>query len=311
MLAADPATIDADAPAGAIVVIVNARAGTAIGRPTLATDLVDVFRAAGREVEIIALGDGDDPSAAARTASRHAAIVVAAGGDGTVSSVASAVVDSAAALGVLPLGTLNHFAKDLHIPFDLEQAVAVITAGHVREVDIAQVNEFTFVNNSSIGIYPSIVDAREALRSQGHAKWPAMVLASVRVIRRHRGVTVSVEADGRRWTRRTPFVFIGNNQYEIDGIRIGGRARLAEGQLFAYLAPRLRAYQLPLLLAKALLGRARRSGEFEIVRASELSIGVSAARRLRVAVDGEVRKMRTPLHYRIRARALRVVLPRA
>lgn len=91
---------------------------------------------------------------------------------------------------------------------------------------------------------------------------------------------------------------------------MGGRARLDQGELFAYLAPRLRAYQLPLLLAKALLGRARRSGDFEIVRASELWIGVSTARLQRVALDGEVRQMRTPLHYRIRARALRVVLPR-
>jgi diacylglycerol kinase family enzyme len=296
--------------AGTIVVIVNARAGMASGRPHLATELVDLFGAVGRDVEIIALGEGDDPSAAARTASRHAAIVVAAGGDGTVSSVASALVDSTAALGVLPIGTLNHFAKDLHIPLDLEPAIAVIAAGHIREVDIARVNEFTFVNNSSIGIYPSIVDAREALRSQGHAKWPAMVLATARVIRRHRGVTVSVEVDGRRQTRRTPFVFIGNNEYEVDGIRMGGRARIDEGELFAYLAPRLRAYQLPLLLAKALLGRARRSGDFEIVRASELWIGVSTAGRQRVAFDGEVRRMRTPLHYRIRARALRVVLPR-
>jgi diacylglycerol kinase family enzyme len=298
-------------PAGAIIVIVNARAGTAIGRPELETELVDLFRAAGRDAEIIALRDGDDPAAAAHAASRRAAVVVAAGGDGTVSSVASAIVDSDAALGILPLGTLNHFAKDLRIPLDLEQAVAVIAAGHVRTVDIAQVNAVTFVNNSSIGIYPSIVDAREALRSQGHAKWPSMALATVRVIWRYRGVRVTVDVGGRRRTWRTPFVFIGNNEYEIDGIRIGERARLDEGQLFAYLAPRLRAYQLPLLLAKALLGRARRSGEFEIVRARELWIGLSTVRRQRVAVDGEVRRMQTPLHYRMRAQALRVVSPRA
>jgi len=296
--------------AGAIVVIVNGRAGMASGRPHLATQLVDLFAAAGRDVEIVALGEGDDPAAAARKASGRAAIVVAAGGDGTVSSVASALVDSTAALGVLPVGTLNHFAKDLRIPLDLEPAVAIVAAGHVGQVDIAQVNDFTFVNNSSIGIYPSIVDAREALRSQGHAKWTAMALATARVIRRHRGVTVSVEVDGRRQKRRTPFVFIGNNEYEVDGIHMGGRARLDEGELFAYLAPRLRAYQLPLLLVKALFGRARRSGDFEIVRASELWIGMSTARRQRVAFDGEVRQMRTPLHYRIRARALRVILPR-
>ena len=116
--------------------------------------------------------------AAARTASARASIVVAAGGDGTISSVAAAVIDSPAALGVLPLGTLNHFAKDLHIPLDLAGAIAVVAAGHVGHVDVGQVNERVFVNNSSIGIYPSIVEEREALRRRGHRKWPAMALAT-------------------------------------------------------------------------------------------------------------------------------------
>ena len=106
-------------------------------------------------------------------------------------------------------------------------------------------------------------------------------------------------------------MFIGNNEYEIDGIRMGERARLDEGTLFVYLAPRLRARQLPLLLVKASIGRARQSGDFEIVPATELWIGTSRVRRLRVAFDGEVRRMRTPLHYRSRAKALRVVVPQA
>jgi diacylglycerol kinase family enzyme len=299
-------------PASAsIAVIVNTRSGAAAGHPQIATELADLFRAAGHVAEIVALRDGDDPVVAARAASARAAIVVAAGGDGTVSGVASAVVDSPAALGILPLGTLNHFARDLHIPLTLPEAVAVIAAGHVRQVDVGEVNGHCFVNNSSIGIYPNIVEAREVLRSQGHAKWTSMAIATARVLRRYRGVTVSVDVDGRRRTWRTPFVFIGNGEYEIDGIRMGGRARLDAGRLFVYLTPRLRAYQLPLLLMKAVFGRARRSGDFEIVPAGELWIGVSRVRRRHVAVDGEVRTMTTPLHYRTRPHALRVLSPRA
>ena len=296
-------------PPESIAVVVNTRAGTAMGHPRIAAELTDHFRAAGREIEIIALRDGQSPTDVARTASERAAIVVAAGGDGTVSSVAAGIVDSPAALGVLPLGTLNHFAKDLHIPLDLHQAIAVVAAGHIEQVDVGQVNERVFVNNSSIGLYPSIVDARETLRSQGHAKWLAMAIATARVLRRYRGVTVSIDVDGRRRTWRTPFVFVGNNEYAIDGIRLGERARLDEGQLFVYLAPRLRARQLPLLLAKALIGRAKGSGDFEIVPAAELWIGTARVGRQRVALDGELRKMQTPLHYRTRARALRVVVP--
>jgi diacylglycerol kinase family enzyme len=298
-------------PSGSIAVILNAAAGAAIGRANIAAELVDLFRAAGRhDVEIIAVQKGEPPADAARRVSARASTVVAAGGDGTVSSVVAGVVDSPAALGVLPLGTLNHFARDLQIPFDLAAAVAIVSAGRIAKVDVGEVNERIFVNNSSIGIYPSIVDAREELRRQGHRKWPAMAIAIARVLRRHRGVTVTIDTGGGRRNWRSPFVFIGNNEYEIDGIGLGGRAAVDAGALFVYLAPRLRTRDLPLLLIKALLGRARQSGDFEIVSASELSVGTSkTGRRLRVAIDGEVRQMRTPLRYRMRAKALRVVVP--
>lgn len=282
-----------------------------MGRARIEAELADLFRAAGSEAEIVVLGEGQNPEEAAREASTRSSIVVAAGGDGTVSAVAAGIVDSPAALGILPLGTLNHFARDLHIPSDLPTAVAIIAAGHIGQVDAGEVNGSLFVNNSSIGLYPSIVDAREALRSEGYRKWPAMLIATARVLWRYRGVAVTIEAGGQRRTWRTPFVFVGNNEYQIDGVHMGERARLDSGRLFVYLAPRLRAYQLPLLLAKALVGRARQSGDFEIVPAAELWIGASNTRRVRVAFDGEVARMRMPLHYRARARALRVVLPGA
>lgn len=298
------------APAS-IAVIVNSGAGTATARPGIATLLADLFRAAGRDAEIIALREGQSPADAARSASARASIVVAGGGDGTVSSVVAGIIESPAALGILPLGTLNHFAKDLHIPLDLREAVAVVAAGHIGQVDVGRVNDSIFVNNSSIGIYPSIVEAREELRRQGRGKWLAMATATLRVLWRHRGVTVSIDVGGRRRTWRTPFVFVGNNEYTIDGIQLGARAALDEGRLFVFLAPSVRARHLPLLVVKALLGRARQSGEFEIVPATELWIDASRARRMKVAFDGEVMTMRTPLHYRTCPKALPVVLPQA
>ena len=296
-------------PPDPIAVILNAGAGTAMGRPNIAAELVDLFRAAGRHASISMLHPGHDPNVLIKQASAGAAIVAAAGGDGTVRSVASAVLGSPAALGILPLGTLNHFARDLRIPFDLHQAIAVVAAGRIGHVDVGMANDRVFVNNSSIGIYPSIVDAREALRRQGHRKWAAMAIATLRVLRHYRGVKVSLDIDGRQRTRRTPFVFVGNNAYAIDGIGLGARARLDEGRLFVYLTPRLRARDLPLLLAKALIGRASESGEFEIVPAREMWIHRSRSQRVHVAFDGEVTTMHTPLHFRSHPKALRVVLP--
>jgi diacylglycerol kinase family enzyme len=290
-----------------VTVLWNPAAGSA--SPRLEAHVVALFRAAGCDARIVLLQKGRDPAETARAASARAEIVVAAGGDGTVSRVAAGLIGTSAVLGVLPIGTLNHFAKDLHIPLDIDTAVATIVARHVGHVDIGQVNDHLFVNNSSIGIYPSIVDVREELRRRGHRKWPAIALATLRVLRRYRGRRVTIEVDGRRSVWRTPFVFVGNNEYAVEGIRLGARTRVDEGRLYAYVAPRVRTRELPILLAKALLGRVRHSGEFEIVAAAEFWVRTASARRIRVAFDGEVTRLTPPLHYRSCPGALRVVVP--
>jgi diacylglycerol kinase family enzyme len=289
-----------------VTVLLNPAAG---GADSLKADIAELFRAAGSDALIVELQRGRDPAEAARAASARTSIVVAAGGDGTVSGVAAGLVGTPAMLGVLPVGTLNHFAKDLRIPLDLEKAVATIVAPRVGSIDVGRVNDRVFLNNSSIGIYPSIIEAREELRHLGHRKWPAFALATFRVLRRYRGVLVRIEAEGRQSVWRTPFVFVGNNEYELEGIRLGGRARLDSGRLFTYLAPRVRTRELPMLLARALLGRVRQSGAFEIVSAAELWVDTPNARHVRVAIDGETTTMTTPLHYRMLPGALKVLLP--
>src|SRR6476659_8420527 len=114
-----------------IAVVLNGAAGTVVGRSDIATEVRALLSAAGREVEIVSPRPGDDVTQTARDLAARASIVVAAGGDGTVRSVVAGILDSPAALGVLPLGTLNHFAKDLRIPVRLREAVAVLADGHV------------------------------------------------------------------------------------------------------------------------------------------------------------------------------------
>jgi diacylglycerol kinase family enzyme len=298
------------APPSSIVVILNAGAGTLSSRPAIATEVRDLFRAAGREAEVIPLRAGQNPLEAARAATARAGIVVAGGGDGTVSGVAAGVVDSPAALGVLPLGTLNHFAKDLQLPLDLPKAVDVIAAAHIESVDVGTVNDRVFINNSSIGVYPDIVQEREALRERGYRKWAAMAIATLRVLRRYPGMTVKIQVDGQVRSWRTPFVVVGNNEYAIDGFQVGARARLDQGRLFVYVSPRSRARDIPMLVAKSMAGRASASGAFEIIAAAQATIGTRRARRIPVATDGEVVTLGTPLSYRSRPGALRVVVPR-
>jgi diacylglycerol kinase family enzyme len=294
--------------AAAITVILNAAAGS-VRSPRMAADITELFRATGRDARVVILRARQSPIDAARDASANSRIVVASGGDGTVSSVVAGIVGTSATLGVLPTGTLNHFARDLHIPLDLEQAVATIVAGHVTRVDVGQVNDRVFVNNSSIGVYPGILEVRDELRRQGHRKWPAMALATLRVLRRYRGVHVNVEIDGRLESWRTPLLFVGNNEYAMDGIRLGARPRLDAGRLYAYIAPPVHARALPMLVARALLDRSQHHGDFTVVAASELWIGTRRGRRLRVALDGELTRMTSPLHYRTLPKALPVIVP--
>lgn len=293
-----------------VAVILNASAGAAARDPQIATEVSDLFRAFGCDATIMVLRAGQDPIVAAQEASARASIVVAGGGDGTVSGVAGAILGSSAALGILPLGTLNHFAKDLHIPLNLRQAVEVVVGGQIKRVDVGQVNNRVFINNSSIGVYPDIVHEREVLRRQGRRKWPAMAIATLHVLTRYRGVTVRMDAVGRQMIRRTPFVLIGNNEYAVEGVCLGSRARIDQGTMFVYLTPRARTRDLPLLFARALVGRARQSGAFEIVAATDLMIETPTATLIHVAVDGEVVRMNTPLRYGICPGVLQVVVPR-
>jgi diacylglycerol kinase family enzyme len=272
--------------------------------------LTGLFAAAGAAVRIVTLDPGVATAAAVRAAVTEGAdAVVAAGGDGTVSSVASALVGGNTPFGVLPLGTLNHFAKDLHIPLDLGQAVATIVAAHTTRVDVGEVNARHFINNCSIGVYPDIVVERERLRQQGYRKWTAAALAIAHVLRQYRGLRVRLETAHAHARARTPFVFVGNNEYETEGFRLGARKRIDCGRLFAYLAPRMHARDLPKMLALALLGRVRTTHSLESFPTSELEVDTPGRLRLRVALDGEVRVMTPPLRYRILPAALSVIVP--
>jgi diacylglycerol kinase family enzyme len=293
-----------------VAVIVNRTAGAARQDANSPQHIEELFRKAGVPVRIFTPASGGHADEAARAAiAAGARAVVAGGGDGTARTVASTVAGSPIPFGILPLGTLNHFAKDLRIPIDLEKAVQIIAAGRVQQVDVGEVNDRMFLNNSSIGIYPNIVVERERLRAEsGYRKWTAFAVAAARILRRYRGVVVRVDRGGSRPTVRTPFLFVGNNEYDIDGLRMGGRARMDGGRLFACLAPRLHARNLPALFARALAGRAGPNA-LESFSTGELHVTTPTARRLRVSMDGEVAVMSTPLVFRTQPRALTVFAP--
>ena len=292
----------------AIPLVLNSRSGGA--GDDLLERLAGLYRAAGAElIPHLPKSGGEIARLAKEAARERPPLVVAAGGDGTVNAVASALVGSGIALGVVPTGTLNHFARDLAIPLDAPAAVLATLEGEPREIDVGEVNGRIFLNNSSIGLYPAMVHERtKQQRRLGRSKWHAMLWAAHTVLRSHPFMQLTLALDGKTYRRRTPFVFIGNNVYEMQGFDIGRRQRLDAGVLSVYVTHRGGRFGLLALAGRALLGRLEQSRDFEAGTAAELRIE-SRHTRLLVATDGEVAAMDLPLTYRVRPRALRVIAP--
>lgn len=294
----------------AIEVIVNAGSGSVLGDETART-LRERFIAYGVRANVhLAESGAEIVRLAKQAAIGDAEIVVAGGGDGTISSVAAEIAGAGKIFGVLPLGTLNNFSKDLGIPQSLGGAVRTIASGQPIEIDLAEVNGRLFINNSSIGLYPKMVIRRERQQQKlGRGKWAAALWASVRIFRTSPFLRVEIELDGKVFERRTPFVFVGNNEYEMDLYNIGRRRRLDSGKLSLYFLHRQGRWGLVVLAWKTATRQLRQWKDFEAVETEHVIVR-KKRRRARVAIDGETMIMSTPLEYRILPKAMKVIVPK-
>ncbi|MBA3686032.1 MAG: hypothetical protein H0W72_12455 [Planctomycetes bacterium] len=289
-----------------MLVLVNAVAGTgsgpdAIGEAFARCDLTPTIRPLNEgTIARLARGEGDAWD-----------VVVAAGGDGTVASVAHALIGRRAALGVLPTGTLNHFARDLGLPLELPAAVAAVRSGVVRVIDVGEVNGRIFINNSSVGLYPSLLQERDReRRTRGRRKYPAMAVAMARAVRRFPNHRVRLAIGGKRFAPLVPFVFVANNGYSWKHADFARRPNLDGGRLYCYVPPRSGRRAIARLMAAWLFDRVRHPEELVALPVERLQLD-AAARSLAVALDGEVFELTPPLKFRIRHRALRVIVPDA
>ena len=221
-----------------LFVVLNCAAGALlVGDQTeLSRMISEAFQVRDVEADIVCARGGDiaDMVRFARDRAEFDGVVIG-GGDGTISAATDVLIGSNKPLGILPLGTLNHFARDLGIPPTVEAAIAVIAAGHIRAVDLGSVNGAIFVNNSSVGVYPYMVADRDRRRSAfGLSKWPAMALAGLRVLKRFPFRRLTMNAEGSATRYRTPILFVGNNEYDLSLFSLGRRQQLNLGRLQIY-----------------------------------------------------------------------------
>ncbi len=292
--------------------ILNRKGGTAAlkSNEALAEEVAAAFAAHDVEADIRLVGADEVFESFQEAASAEGLdAVVAGGGDGTLSCAAGHLAGTGRPLGVIPLGTLNHFARDAGIPAAIEEAVAVIAGRYVRAVDVAEVNGRVFINNSAIGLYPHMVRAREAQRQRiGRSKRLAMLNASLRALRHFKRHRLTIDLGGLRAPLLTPLLFVGNNVYETSLLSLGKRARLDGGELCIY-APEVRgrAHFLGLGL-RSLVGLAKQKDFVSLVGVEEAEVR-SLRPALNVSMDGETVVLETPLRYRIRPGALRLLTP--
>ncbi|AUX49137.1 hypothetical protein SOCE26_106820 [Sorangium cellulosum] len=272
--------------------------------------LAELLKGSGLAAEILCAERGQHMGELARRAARGPYdMLVAGGGDGTMNTVAAAIVGTEKTMGVLPLGTVNHFAKYLGIPLTLEGAVRTLVEGRRVQIDVGEVNGRVFVNNSTLGIYPTIVRDREALRKRsGMNKWLAFGLATLGGIRRQEPIRLRLVLDEQEIHLNTPFVFVANNDFKLGDLDLARQGPLGSGELGVCVAHAESRLSMVKLLASAVAGRLQKASDFSILRTRELLVE-APQRRLHVAADGEVLKLSPPLRYRTRPSALRVIVP--
>lgn len=299
-----------------VTVIINRSAGSVSiggGIEAVLSAIELGFRRHGIDAEVIA-AEGDAIAEAALKARDMAErgeldAVVVGGGDGTIRSVANVLAGSGVPMGILPMGTLNHFARDLKLPLDLDLAIDIISHKELRTVDLGSVNGAIFVNNSSVGVYPYMVADRDRRRgASGLGKWPAMALAGLRALKRFpfRRLTMSAEGSARPY--RTAMLFVGNNEYDLRLFSLGRRQQLDLGRLHVYVARSQSRWSFIMLVLRALLGFGRTAQELDQLETLAFEVR-SRTSRLPVALDGEVQVMQPPLRYRIMPGALKVFAP--
>lgn len=294
------------------MILVNCGGGSvAGGGADRRTAIGEALRGAGiaGDPEWVA-GEEIAPRAQAAVAA-GAPLVIAGGGDGTISAAAGALAGSGATLGILPLGTLNHFARDLKIPTDLPGAAALIAKGGARTVDVGELNGRVFINNSAIGLYPLMVRDREAQqRRLGRGKRLAMAVAAARALLRFSSQRLTLTVDNETISIETRLLFVGNNDYSMRLPGAGGRERIDDGEL-SVLVMRPKSRLGFFVATIRSLVRGPRDADLVVLGRVERLRVASKQRLLMVSVDGETLHLRPPLEYRIRKQALRVIAPLA
>lgn len=297
-----------------LFIVLNTGSGRDDAQNTLST-IKRVLDAAGRRYELMRVNDGRQlPSIAQQAvalAKKEAGVVVAAGGDGTLSAVAQAVLGTGIPFGILPQGTFNYFGRTYGIAQDTELATTSLLHAQPKAVQVGVVNGNVFLINASLGLYPTLLEDREAYkRRYGRSRLVAMWSAIVTLARAHRQLTLKIEHEGQLHVVRTPTIVVGNNALQLEQIGIPEVEALEQGQLVAMGTKPIGTLGMYGLVLRGLLSRLGDADHVFSFGFRRLVVDVAHRRkRVKVALDGEVQWLNTPLEFSVSDQPLHLLVP--
>jgi len=291
-------------------VLLNEKSGTAHALGVTREALSDLFSSNGIHATIDADCSRSMNARVADALASDAHVIVAAGGDGTVTALAGALVGGDKDLAILPLGTFNAVAKDLHLPLDLPAAVAALAHGNRQLIDVAEVNGRIFMQKVVIGLIPGLAAGRELIRGQESLAAKLAFIRHIfrRLARARRMAVILDSGEGARRIERVQSLAVACDSYDEGLGKFFSRQDLNQGTLTLYLLHHFTAGDFFRLLIGMLMGRWRDDEALSMQSVREVTIDVKK-RAINVMIDGEVEMFETPLNFRILPQALSVLVP--
>ncbi len=304
-------------PAAQLLFVINAASGSHAA--DLTRQIIEAaLLAAGRTGELM-FAHADELARVAQQAAQSAAerrtAVIAVGGDGTINSVAQAAHAQGCAMGVIPQGTFNYFARTHAIPTDPAEAAQALLGAEPVGVQVGLINERVFLVNASLGLYPQLLEDREAYKARfGRSRLVAFGAAVATLLGRHRQLRLCIEFGPNAREITTPTLFVGNNRLQLEQVGLPQAPALDEGCIAAVMLRPIGALaMLGLMLRGSLgtLGEADTVESFKFHRMLVKPRRTWGRRSVKVAFDGEVSRMRMPLEFQVSPKPLFLLKPMA
>lgn len=305
-------------PLAPFFIVLNAGSGhddAAATRSTIETLLTD----AGRAHHLMLVEDPSElpeisAKAVAEAQAQHG-VVVAVGGDGTINAVAQAVLGSGCPFGVLPQGTFNYFSRTHGIPSDTAEAVQVLLNSRAHPVPVGLVNDRVFLVNASLGIYPKLLEDREAYKqSYGRSRPVALLAAIMTLFREHRPLRIHVEYEDHAYDLRTQMIFVSNNRLQLERLGLPEAKAVEQGRLVGTVLKPVTTIALLQLMLHGALGQLADAEHIFSFAFRQITVHFGSAplrrrKRIKVAMDGEVALLKPPLCFRLAQEELLLIKP--